>query len=66
MEHEFSPTFYYHLKMEEGVTKEKLNAFCGDSNYFLRLPKLLREFVQQDQENGSYQAVYCLNIFKSP
>ena len=54
----------YHFKVEEGVTKEKYNEFCDGSNYFLRPPKLLCEFLRQDQTSSAQQAVDHLNIFK--
>ena len=61
MAHVFSPTVYYHLKVEEGVTNKNK---CDSSNYFLHLPKLLHEFAQQDQTSGSQQDMYSLNIFQ--
>ena len=60
--HVFSPTVYYHLKVEEGVTNKNK---CDSSNYFLHLPKLLHEFAQQDQTSVTQQDVYILNILKS-
>ena len=60
----FSLMVDYHFKVEEGVTKEKYNEFCDGSNYFLRPPKLLCEFLRQDQTSSAQQAVDHLNIFK--
>ena len=66
MANEFSSMIYYNLKVEEVVTKEKLNDFCDGSNDFICLPKLLREFAQQHHKSGAQQAVDSLNIFNSP
>ena len=65
MENDFSPMIDYHFKVEEGVTKEKVNEFCDDRNDLLHLPKLLREFAQQDQTYGEQQIVDSLNILNS-
>ena len=37
----------YHFKVEEGLTKAKLDEFCDGRNYFLHLTNLLHEFLQQ-------------------
>ena len=65
MASEFYNMVDYHFKVEERVTKEKLNAFCDVRNDFLCLPNILREFAQQDQTYGTQHDVDNLNIFKS-
>ena len=54
----------YHLKLEEGVTKTKLNYFCDGRRYFLHLPNLFHEFAQQHHTSGTQKTVDNLNLFK--
>ena len=56
---------YYNFKVKEGDTKARLNYIFDGGNNFLRLPKLLHDFLQQDQISGVQKAVDHLNIFDS-